>query len=229
MIVFIRHVDSSRHIVESRDISVKEQMIVFIRHVDSSRHIVEHLLGITHVCDTTSMSLKVVIEDLLTSHKLSISRIRDQGYVGASNMRVPGRPRRKAEKRTHLHKYRVERFYVVLDLQLHELNNRFNEKNTELLLCVACFDPKNSFARFDKDKLVRFAQFYPNDFSDIELQLLDNQLQTYFVDVTSDPAFSKLDGIDELAKKNGENGKTFGLYDGVFASKVVFDPTGCNC
>ncbi|XP_019161885.1 PREDICTED: zinc finger MYM-type protein 1-like [Ipomoea nil] len=416
---------------ESRDISVKEQMIVFIRYVDSSGHIVERLLGITHVCDTTSMSLKVAIEDLLTRHRLSIARIRGQGYDGASNMRgefnglktlimnenssafyvhcfahqlqlalvgvakeneevgdffytvsqlcnivcasckrmdslrdkqlkmlidsisddtietgtglnqetvlkrpgdtrwgshygalmsiitlfspvidvldeirqdpkqrtkafrvlknilcfdfvfllhlmrdvlgitndlsqalqkkdqnivnamrlvdvskkrlqmmrddgweallqqvslfcnkhsipipnldevyvVPGRPRRNAEERTHLHRYRVERFYAVLDLQLQELNNRFNEKNTELLLCVACFDPKNSFARFDKDKLVRLAQFYPNDFSDIELQLLDNQLQTYFVDVTSDPAFSKLDGIDDLAKKMVETGR----------------------
>ncbi|XP_019176922.1 PREDICTED: uncharacterized protein LOC109172226 [Ipomoea nil] len=207
---------------ESRDISVKEHMIVFIRYVDSSGHIVERLLGITHVCDTTSMSLKVAIEDLLTRHRLSISRIRGQGYDGASNMRgitndllqalqkkdqnivnamrlvdiskkrlqmmrddgweallqevslfcnkhsipipnldevyvVPGRPRRKAEEMTHLHRYRVERFYAVLDLQLQELNNRFNEKNTELLLCVTCFDLKNSFARFDKDKLVQLA------------------------------------------------------------------------
>ncbi|XP_031101951.1 uncharacterized protein LOC116005853 [Ipomoea triloba] len=119
----------------------------------------------------------------------------DEVYV------VPGRPRRNVEERTHFHKYRVERFYAVLDLQLQELNNRFNEKTTELLLCVACFDPRDSFARFDKKKLVRLAQFYPNDFSIIELELLDNQLQTYFVDVTSDHVFSKLDGINELAQK----------------------------
>ncbi|XP_019190531.1 PREDICTED: uncharacterized protein LOC109184991 [Ipomoea nil] len=125
----------------------------------------------------------------------------DEVYV------VPGRPRRKAEEMTHLHRYHVESFYVVLDLQLQELNNRFNEKNTELLLCVACFYPKNSFARFDKDKLVRLAQFYPNDFSSIELQVLDTQLQTYFIDVTSDPAFSTLDGIDELAQKMVETGR----------------------
>ncbi|XP_019194749.1 PREDICTED: zinc finger MYM-type protein 1-like [Ipomoea nil] len=410
---------------ESRDISVKEQMIVFIRYVDSSGHIIERLLGITHVRDTTSMSLKVAVEDLLTRHGLSISRIRGQGYDGASNMRgefnglrtliqnenpsafyvhcfahqlqlalvgvakenndvgdffvtvsqlcnivcasckrrdslrdkqlkmlidsisadtietgiglnqeavlqrpgdtrwgshygalvsilklfspvidvldeiiqdpkqrleafrvlknvlcfdfvfflhlmkdvlgitndlsqalqkkdqnivnamrlvdvskqrlqmmrddgweallqevslfcnkhaipipnmdevyvVPGRPRRNVEERTHLHRYRVERFCVDLDLQLQELNNRFNEKNTELLLCVACFDPRDPFAMFDKDKLIRLAQFYPNDFSDIELEVLDNQLQTYFIDVSSDPAFSKLGGIDELAQK----------------------------
>ncbi|XP_019179302.1 PREDICTED: zinc finger MYM-type protein 1-like [Ipomoea nil] len=62
-------------------------MIVFIRYVDSSGHIIERLLGITHVRDTTSMSLKVAIEHLLTRHGLSISRIRGQGYDGASNMR----------------------------------------------------------------------------------------------------------------------------------------------
>ncbi|XP_031101952.1 uncharacterized protein LOC116005854 [Ipomoea triloba] len=73
---------------ESKDISVTEQMIVFIPYVNSSGHIVEHMLGITHVRDTTSMSLKVAIEDLLTRHVLSISRIRSQGYDEASNMRA---------------------------------------------------------------------------------------------------------------------------------------------
>ncbi|XP_031121100.1 uncharacterized protein LOC116024346 [Ipomoea triloba] len=71
---------------ESIDILVKEQMIVFIQYMDSSGQIIERLLGITHVRDTTYMSLKVAIEDLLTKHGLSISRIQGQSYDGASNM-----------------------------------------------------------------------------------------------------------------------------------------------
>ncbi|KAK1392538.1 zinc finger MYM-type protein 1-like [Heracleum sosnowskyi] len=44
---------------ESRDISVKEQMIVLLRYVDKSGCIVERFLGVVHVGDTCSLSLKI--------------------------------------------------------------------------------------------------------------------------------------------------------------------------
>ncbi len=47
----------------------------------------------------------------------------------------------------------------MLDLQLKELNNRFTEVNTELLFCVACLNPSDSFSAFIKDKLICLAQF----------------------------------------------------------------------
>ena len=37
--------------------------------------------------DTTSTTLKLAIETLLMEHSLSLSRIRGQGYDGASNMK----------------------------------------------------------------------------------------------------------------------------------------------
>ncbi|XP_077223437.1 uncharacterized protein LOC143857050 [Tasmannia lanceolata] len=71
---------------EARDVSNKEQMAVVIRYVDKLGHVVERLLGITHVPNTTATSLKEEIETLLDKHKLSISRLRGQGYDGESNM-----------------------------------------------------------------------------------------------------------------------------------------------
>ncbi|XP_077222048.1 uncharacterized protein LOC143855878 [Tasmannia lanceolata] len=71
---------------EARDVSSKEQMAVVIRYVDKLGHVVERLLGITHVPNTTATSLKEEIEAILAKHKLSISRLRGQGYDGASNM-----------------------------------------------------------------------------------------------------------------------------------------------
>lgn len=53
---------------------------------------------------------------------------------------------------TNLHHYRVEFFFVVIDIQLQELNERFNEVNTELLLCLASLCPGDSFVAFDKKK-----------------------------------------------------------------------------
>ena len=75
-----------------------------------------------------------------------------------------GRPRHKAHGMTNLHYYRVELFYAIIDMQLKKLNNRFTESNIELLLCVSCLSPFDLFATFDKQKLIRLAQFYTKVF-----------------------------------------------------------------
>ena len=49
--------------------------------------------------------------------------------------------RRKTHKITNLHNYQIELFYIVIDIQLQELNSCFTEVNTELLLCVAYLNP----------------------------------------------------------------------------------------
>ncbi|KAH9651592.1 hypothetical protein KPL70_026806 [Citrus sinensis] len=113
---------------------------------------------------------------------------------------IPGRSRRKAREITNLHRYRVELFYAVLDMQLQELNNRFNESNTQLLICLACLYPNDLFAAFDKEKLLRLAEFYPKDFSAIDLIALEMQLDVYIMDLRSSAEFSELKGIGELAR-----------------------------
>uniref|UniRef100_A0A7N0UVT2 TTF-type domain-containing protein n=1 Tax=Kalanchoe fedtschenkoi TaxID=63787 RepID=A0A7N0UVT2_KALFE len=45
------------------------------------------LIGIMHVSDTTALSLKRALNSLFTKYNLTISRVRGQGYDGASNMR----------------------------------------------------------------------------------------------------------------------------------------------
>jgi hypothetical protein len=42
---------------------------------------------------------------------------------------------------TNLRHYHVELLYVIIDMQLQELNNRFTESNTELLLCMSYLSP----------------------------------------------------------------------------------------
>ncbi|KAL0549599.1 hypothetical protein IC582_014085 [Cucumis melo] len=51
---------------------------------------------------------------------------------------IRGRKSQKSQPITNLHYYRVEVFYIVIDMQLQELNNRFTESSTELLLRMAC-------------------------------------------------------------------------------------------
>ncbi|CAN6557401.1 unnamed protein product [Malus baccata var. baccata] len=305
---------------ESRDKSSNEQMAIVLRLVDKG-HVIERFVGIEHVADTKASSLKLAIDDFFSRHGLSISKLRGQGYDGASNMQgefnglkalilnenesafyvhcfahqlqlalvavpkknleigdlftmvssvvnivVASSKRRDILREKHTHvvlealennelssgqevleivrkdgtsseqkfeakalqkkdqdivnamnlvnicKGRLQRmresgweslFDEVSSFykQLTELNDRFTEKNTELLLCVACLSPSNSFSAFDKEKLMRLAQFYPSDFSKHDLELLKEQLENYIWDMTSNSEFADLKGISDLAQK----------------------------
>ncbi|CAL2278140.1 unnamed protein product [Prunus armeniaca] len=72
---------------ESRDVSIREQMAVVLRYVNKKGQVIERFVGVQYVSDTTSSKLKEAIEQLISSTNLSMSRLREQGYDGASNMR----------------------------------------------------------------------------------------------------------------------------------------------
>ena len=118
-----------------------------------------------------------------------------------------GRSRRNAQTMTNYYLYRVEMFYTVIDMQFQKLNNRFNELNMELLLCAASLNPCDSFTAFDKEMLIRLAQFYPAEFSNVEILALDNQLKTYIVDLRSHDELTSLKGINDLSTKPAETKK----------------------
>ncbi|XP_057804290.1 uncharacterized protein LOC131019717 isoform X2 [Salvia miltiorrhiza] len=77
-------------------------------------------------------------------------------------------------------------------MQLMELNDRFSEANTDLLLSVACLCPDDSFSAFDKHRLINLARFYPQDFSTFQIEALDDQLETYILDMRSTDGFGRL-------------------------------------
>ena len=91
--------------------------------------------------------------------------------------------------------------FQVIDIISREMENRFSETNSELLTCIASLDPRNSFLDFDHAKLLRLAQFYPNDFSLMDQELLSTQLNNFIFDVRSDKHISELKNIGELAIK----------------------------
>ncbi|XP_009593874.1 uncharacterized protein [Nicotiana tomentosiformis] len=92
---------------------------------------------------------------------------------------VRGNSKRKKSSVTYSYHLRVEVFYAIIDLQLSELNNRFNEVNTDLLFGMASLSPDNSFANYDKDKIMKLATHYPNEFTDSMLEDLSFKLDIY--------------------------------------------------
>ena len=71
----------------SLDSSTKEQMVVVLRYVNKKGEAIEKFLGVQHVTFTTSSSLEDAIERFFATTNLSMSKLRGQGYDGASNMK----------------------------------------------------------------------------------------------------------------------------------------------
>lgn len=101
----------------------------------------------------------------------------------------------------HLNFLATYYMYQVVDSILQEMDNRFSEATTDLLTCISCLDPRDSFSRFNTEKLIRLAQFYSDDFSWTERQELAQELDTYIDDVRIDSRFSDLHNLGDLAKK----------------------------
>ena len=100
-----------------------------------------------------------------------------------------GRSHPYYERQTNDDRYRREVFLGVLDQIIQELDNRFDEVNMDLLICMAALNPSNSFASYDAQKVMRLAQFYPNDISSVELIRLEFQLDTFIDDMIKDDKF----------------------------------------
>ncbi|CAN6691395.1 unnamed protein product [Malus baccata var. baccata] len=211
---------------EARDVSVKEQMAMVLRYVDDNGHVIETFVVILGLINDLSQALQRKYQEIVNAMALvksckeklhwmrnngfdalvdEVSSFCEKHHIDVPNMEeafiLPGRSRRNAPIKTNCHHYRVELFIYVIDEQITELEDRFNEVNTELLICLACLSPKDSFVAFDKPKLLRLAQFYPQDFSDEDCLVLEDQLEIYIHYVHSSSDFSQLEGVGDLAKK----------------------------
>jgi len=108
---------------------------------------------------------------------------------------------------TYQHHFHHEIFNVVLDQLIVELNNRFGERSTQLLKCIACLDPRNSFANFDISKLVELASIYDADFKPYDLILLGEQLETFIHEVRNETKWSSCNDLGKIAELMVDTGK----------------------
>ncbi|XP_058767464.1 uncharacterized protein LOC131641141 [Vicia villosa] len=92
---------------------------------------------------------------------------------------VWGRSRAEGRTITNLHHYRAEICYVAIDKICVEMDHCFSEGSNIILDCFSCLDPKNSFSKFDVDKLVRLVDIYHEDFFDDDRGIIRDHLETY--------------------------------------------------
>ncbi|XP_021745267.1 zinc finger MYM-type protein 1-like [Chenopodium quinoa] len=156
--------------------------------------------------------------ELVTYAKLVLQKMREQGWdtllnkvtsfcpkhgIVVPTMDSPyvpqGRSRRFVEEATNEHHFRVGIFVRVIDLHLQELDDRLNERNMEILICMACLSPKDNFSSFDKDKVLKLASFYPEEFSSFDLMALECQLDIFMENMLNDDRFQGLNDLNSLS------------------------------
>ena len=72
---------------ESADCFMKDQMTIVFRFVDKHGMVKERFVGLIHVKDTCSLSLKSGIDSLLAKYNMSLKKVRGQAYDGVGNIR----------------------------------------------------------------------------------------------------------------------------------------------
>ncbi|XP_047252330.1 uncharacterized protein LOC107841185 [Capsicum annuum] len=113
----------------------------------------------------------------------------------------PGKSKRKCLDVCYSHHLRVEIFCAVIDVQLQELNDRFDVVSSDFLLGMGSLNPVNSFSNFDKDRIMTLAKCYPNELDDGKFRDLSYQLDIFIIHMRGGNfKFSNLQGIRDLIK-----------------------------
>jgi hypothetical protein len=158
--------------------------------------------------------LEAMTEVKLTKQKFQ--QIRDDGWdallgivlafceqhgipkLGMEQEYIDWHKRRKKTNRTNYEHCRYDCLNPVIDLQLAEFDDRFSEVNSELLINIASFSPKDSFDAFNVESLMELAKAFPDDFNLKELDDLCGELPFYIDNVRADARFAQLKTISEL-------------------------------
>ncbi|KAL6521278.1 hypothetical protein OROGR_017847 [Orobanche gracilis] len=184
-------------------------------------HLMLHILGVTNLL---SQTLQRKDQDILNamslvkSTKRQLQKFRVDGFssllkkissfcekhdIEMLNMEenyVNPKNRRQKTNITYQHYYEFDCFNTAVDMQIQEFGDRFSEVSSDLLICMAALNPHNSFHDFDPSKLLKMAEFYPEDFSCVERMTLEHELDIYIDNVQEDDTFANLKGISDLAK-----------------------------
>ena len=215
-------------------------------------HLMKELMGITDLlCRKLQQKSQDIINamaDVATTKRL-IQDLRDNGwskllkdvtvFCTKQGITVPDMNgsyadyirSRSGSEATVEHHYRYNVFIVAVDQQMQELNCRFSEQATELLILSTSLDPRGSFSSLKIDDLCTLAsKFYPADFSNQEIDNLRCQLRHYQLDVPTNPKFQDLTSGDLCrrlvdAKKQRSTICLFPIiYHFVFRTNKLYSP-----
>ncbi|CAO2831922.1 unnamed protein product [Amaranthus hypochondriacus] len=146
-------------------------------------------------------SLMNEVESFCVKRDIDIPRMDD-----LAPLRARGKSKRRLSDVTNEHYYRVNVFYTIIDMLMQELDCRFPEISTDLLIGVGCLNPANSFSYYNKEKVLKMAKLYPDDFDYLALDCLSFELDTFIDNFSTDKRFSSLSTLGEFSKTLVQSG-----------------------
>ncbi|XP_060965214.1 uncharacterized protein LOC133034190 [Cannabis sativa] len=186
-------------------------------------HLMKKILEISNIlCQALQLQSQDILNTmhLVSSTKILIQKLREDGwnelvdevksFCEPINILVPnfnahytarrGRARGQQGVITVEHYYRVDIFNAVIDFQLQELNNKFNDNTVELLILSSALDSREMRVSFRVDDICKLVQkFYPRDFTEYEMIHLRTQFE-HFDHVRNIPDFIVLTTISDLCQ-----------------------------
>ncbi|XP_042016240.1 uncharacterized protein LOC121764253 [Salvia splendens] len=165
---------------ESRDCSAKEKMAIVIRFVNVKGEIIDRFLALVHFKETKSICLKEAIDSVFAKFELSLSKVRGQGYDGASIMRGKGKNqeislKRPGDTRWGFHYASVTRLEsmwplvtevlqnVLVDGMIQPLSCALQERDQDILNAIYLIEnAKESLRSFREDGWDTFLQHVDN-------------------------------------------------------------------
>ncbi|XP_021995760.1 zinc finger MYM-type protein 1-like [Helianthus annuus] len=191
-------------------------------------HLMKHILGVTNLlCVALQRKNQDILNavELVRSTKEELQRYRLEGFdsllkdvtsfcdkydieiINMEDEYVDPKNRRRKTNITNRHHFVVNNFNTVLDMQIQELGNRFNEVTTNLLTCMSSLSPRDNFSSFNKLNLLKLAEMYPYDFTFDEKDKVIDELGHYISNMKKDSRFDNLNGVSDLAKRMVETRK----------------------
>ncbi|XP_039053351.1 zinc finger MYM-type protein 1-like [Hibiscus syriacus] len=189
------------------------EVIEVLKYVEEDGSTLSNRNQVYGLTDTLSRHLQRKDQDILEAASLvratkkSLQTLRNDSIETLDMSEYYVTPRNRRTKITNQHHFEVEIFNTVLDMQILEFGDRFSEVSTELLENMAALSPSDSFSKFDKSKLLKLSEMYPDDFSDSERTYLLGQLDIYYHSLLHDDKFANLNGIADLSRLMVETGK----------------------
>ncbi|XP_021757950.1 zinc finger MYM-type protein 1-like [Chenopodium quinoa] len=190
-------------------------------------HVVKGIMAITDgLCQALQLKTQDVVNamHLVSTTKTLLQNLRNDGWVSLwSNVRqfceiydvaIPDmnapyfdvmksirRQSRQKDIVTMEHHYRVDIFFAAIDRQLQELNTRFSERATELLILSSALNPIDGYKSFNIEHICKLDRdFYPKDFSDQEKEHLSYELQHYKLDIPIHLELKNLSTLGDLCR-----------------------------
>ncbi|KAI3716955.1 hypothetical protein L1987_68206 [Smallanthus sonchifolius] len=184
-------------------------------------HLMKHVLNHTNIL---SQCLQRREQDLLNaislvkSTKQQLEKLRLDGFesflngvnsfcekhelemVNMDNYYInPKKPRQKTNM-TYRQYYEYDCFNTVLNMQIHEFGNRFNEVTSDLLIYISALSPWDNFREFDIPKILLLAEIYLYDFNEHDKEDLKIELPNYMDNLKADIGFTNLNGLSSLVR-----------------------------